>query len=196
MIANDLLHPAATVALAAGWTLHAHRLHQRLHSSRRDPLTGLLTREGWTRRATRTITRRTSPAVVLCDLDSFKPVNDRHGHAAGDAVLAATGHRLADWCGTTGTAGRLGGDEFVAVLNDDHDLQARLTDLADRLRRPVHHDGLVLRVGASLGAAHLADIQPRTLSSALATADAAMYQAKGRTRRGRHAAHAELGEAA
>lgn len=75
--------------LAGGWALHAHRLYQRLHRVRKDPLTGLLTREGWSRAADRVIRRHYRATVLLADLDGFKAVNDRHGHDAGDAVLAA-----------------------------------------------------------------------------------------------------------
>ncbi|MEU3189499.1 GGDEF domain-containing protein [Streptomyces sp. NPDC006992] len=172
-------------ALALGWALHAHHLYRRLHRSRRDPLTGLLTRDGWSRRARRTLHQHRNSAVILCDLDEFKPVNDRYGHAAGDAVLAATGQRLASWCSGVGTAGRLGGDEFVVVLEDDAHLADRLADLAEQLRQPVPHDGGTLRVGASLGAARRRQLPSADLSAALAAADGAMYRTKGRTRRGR-----------
>ncbi|MCX4682585.1 GGDEF domain-containing protein [Streptomyces sp. NBC_01433] len=172
------------LALAAGWALHVHRLHRRLDRSRHDPLTGLWTRDGWTRRAERTI-RRPRAAVLLADLDGFKAVNDVHGHAAGDAVLAAAGERLTVWCGAHGTAGRLGGDEFVAVVEDDGRLDDRLADLAELLRQPVEHQGVTLRVGASIGAARLATLPEPTLTAALKAADQAMYRAKGRTRRGR-----------
>lgn len=171
--------------LAGGWALHARLLHRRLHRTRRDPLTGLLTRDGWSRRAARTLRRRPGAAVLLCDLDGFKAVNDGYGHEAGDAVLAAAGQRLAAWCADTGTAGRLGGDEFVAVLERDENLQERLADLAEQLRQPVLHGGHVLRVGASIGAVRRTELEVPTLTAALTAADAAMYRVKGRTRRGR-----------
>lgn len=175
----------AALALAGGWALHASRLYRRLDRSLHDPLTGLWTRDGWTRRAERIIGRRPRAAVLLADLDGFKPVNDVHGHAAGDAVLAAAGERLTDWCGAHGVAGRLGGDEFVAVIEDDARLDDRLADLAELLRQPVEHQGVELTVGASIGAARLAALPEPTLSAALKAADQAMYRVKGRTRRGR-----------
>lgn len=171
--------------LAGGWALHAHRLYQRLHRVRKDPLTGLLTREGWSRAADRVIRRHDRATVLLADLDGFKAVNDRHGHDAGDAVLAAAGERLTAWCGKHGVAGRLGGDEFVAVLADDARLPDRLADLAELLRQPVAHNGEQLRVGASIGSARLAELDTPTLAAALKTADTAMYRIKGRTRGGR-----------
>ncbi|MEV6424993.1 GGDEF domain-containing protein [Streptomyces sp. NPDC051662] len=173
------------LALVAGWAVHAHRLHRRLDRSRHDPLTGLWTRDGWSRRAGRTIRRRPRAAVLLADLDGFKTVNDVHGHAAGDAVLAAAGERLTAWCGAHGTAGRLGGDEFVAVVEDDARLDDRLADLAELLHQPVEHQGVTLTVGASIGAARLAALPEPTLTAALKAADQAMYRVKGRTRRGR-----------
>ncbi|GAA5216939.1 GGDEF domain-containing protein [Streptomyces thinghirensis] len=173
------------LVLATGWALHASRLYRRLDRSRHDPLTGLWTRDGWTRRAERTIARHPRAAVLLADLDGFKPVNDVHGHAAGDAVLAAAGERLTAWCGTHGVAGRLGGDEFVAVIDDDARLDDRLADLAKLLRQPVEHQGVTLTVSASIGAARLAALTEPTLSSALTAADQAMYRVKGRARRGR-----------
>ncbi|MET9016877.1 GGDEF domain-containing protein [Streptomyces olivaceoviridis] len=175
----------AVLTLAGGWALHASRLYRRLDRSRRDPLTGLWTRDGWTRRAQRIIGRRPRAAVLLADLDGFKPVNDRHGHAAGDAVLAAAAERLTAWCGAHGVAGRLGGDEFVAVVEDDASLDDRLADLAELLRQPVEHQGVKLTVGASIGAARLTALPQPTLTAALKAADQAMYRVKGRTRRGR-----------
>ncbi|MER5641880.1 GGDEF domain-containing protein [Kitasatospora sp. NPDC002227] len=161
------------------------RLVARLQIGRRDPLTGLATREGWTERAEQLLAA--GPAtVVFIDLDEFKPVNDRHGHAAGDAVLTVIARRLADWCGATGEAGRLGGDEFVAVVPDTgDDLAERVTKLRDVLSRPVDFGGRVLRVGASVGAANVADLVVPTLSAALKAADTEMYRAKRRGRRGR-----------
>lgn len=161
------------------------RLVARLQTGRRDPLTGLATREGWTERAEQLAAA--GPATVLfIDLDDFKPVNDRHGHAAGDAVLAAIGRRLADWCGPTGEAGRLGGDEFVAVVPDTgDDLTERVTKLRDVLARPIEVRGRVLRVGASVGAASLDGLAVPTVSAALKTADTEMYRQKRRGRRGR-----------
>ncbi|SCL38802.1 diguanylate cyclase (GGDEF) domain-containing protein [Micromonospora rhizosphaerae] len=79
----------------------------------RDPLTGLANRAGladaWTQLAP------LRPWVVVVDLDGFKPVNDTHGHAAGDIVLTAVAQRLRR---AHGVASRLGGDEFAALLLD------------------------------------------------------------------------------
>ncbi|MFF8786946.1 GGDEF domain-containing protein [Streptomyces sp. NPDC015125] len=152
---------------------------------RRDPLTGLLTRDGWNRAADRIIRRHDRAAVLIIDLDGFKMVNDTCGHAAGDAVIAATGQRLASWCGENGIAGRLGGDEFVVVVRDGPRLAAALADLGALLREPVDYRGGRLSVGASIGAAQVADLDSPTREAAMGAADAAMYQVKGHGRSGR-----------
>ncbi|WP_432156043.1 GGDEF domain-containing protein [Streptomyces sp. bgisy153] len=171
--------------LAGGWAVHAHLLHKRLHRVRRDPLTGLLTRDSWNRAADRIIRRHDRAAVLIIDLDGFKAVNDTYGHAAGDAVIAATGQRLAAWCGETGIAGRLGGDEFVVVVHDGPGLTDALVDLGALLREPVDYLGGRLNVGASIGEAQVADLDPPTREAAMRAADAAMYRVKGRGRDGR-----------
>ncbi|GHI25585.1 hypothetical protein Shyd_69560 [Streptomyces hydrogenans] len=77
-----------------GWTLHALTLHRRLAAERRDPLTGAQRRAAFERRAQRLLARHRQDALLcLVDLDHFKGLNDTHGHAAGDAALAATGER-------------------------------------------------------------------------------------------------------
>ncbi|AJT65643.1 hypothetical protein T261_3983 [Streptomyces lydicus] len=176
------LQALATVAPLAGWAIHSSLLTRRLASARRDPLTGLHTRATWTNRAERLIRRHRTAAVLLIDLDHFKTLNDTHGHAAGDAALVATAERLRTWCGPNGTAGRLGGDEFVAVIR--HLAVDDTAALTAALHRPLTYQGASLPLAASVGVCHVADLQLRALTNALAAADAAMYAAKGRGRRG------------
>ncbi|MEU7426565.1 GGDEF domain-containing protein, partial [Streptomyces sp. NPDC040750] len=165
-----------------GWAVHGSLLTRRLASARRDPVTGLHTRAGWTTRAEHLIRRHPRAAVLLVDLDHFKQLNDTHGHAAGDAALIATADRLRAWCGRNGTPGRLGGDEFVAVVQDLAAVD--LDSLTAALHRPLHYDGLSLPLAASVGVCPIANLAVPTLTDALAAADAAMYATKGRTRRG------------
>ncbi|MFF9910668.1 GGDEF domain-containing protein [Streptomyces sp. NPDC013457] len=167
-----------------GWALHGGLLARRLATARRDPLTGLHTRAGWTARAERLITRHPGALVLLVDLDDFKAINDTHGHAAGDTVLTATAQRLSDWCGRDGIAARLGGDEFAAVITNLGD--ANLFDLWSALDTPVTHDGHILRVSASVGHCTADQLPVPTLTDALSAADAAMYAAKGHGRRNTH----------
>lgn len=179
---------AVSLPLAA-WAAHTLLLTRRLSAARRDPLTGLRTRAGWTHRAERFI-RRNDAVVLLLDLDDFKALNDIHGHAAGDAALAATAARLTTWCGRHGFAGRLGGDEFVAVHRHP-DYSRALDDLTAALNAPVTYDGRELPVSVSVGSCRLANLPWPSLRDALSAADAAMYAAKGTTgrRSTRHLTH-------
>ncbi|MFF5182053.1 GGDEF domain-containing protein [Micromonospora sp. NPDC000316] len=136
----------------------------------RDPLTGLANRAGlaagWEQLAA------LRPWVVVVDLDGFKPVNDTHGHAAGDLVLTAVASRLRT---VHGIAARLGGDEFAALLLDPNPAAAA-RQMAAAIAAPVRLPSAVtVSVTASIG---LAPASPSGLAAALADADAAMYRAK------------------
>ncbi|MFD9241161.1 GGDEF domain-containing protein [Streptomyces sp. NPDC059556] len=173
---------AAAGLPALGWALHGGLLWRRLATARRDPLTGLHTRAGWTTRAEHLLTKHANALVLLVDLDDFKAINDTHGHAAGDAVLTTTAQRLNDWCGRHGIAARLGGDEFAAIVTDPAHT-AGLYALRIALDQPVHHSGHVLPVSASVGHCHRDQLPVPTLTDALSTADTAMYASKGHGRR-------------
>jgi diguanylate cyclase (GGDEF)-like protein/PAS domain S-box-containing protein len=126
-------------------------------------------------------------AVLFIDLDGFKPVNDRYGHAAGDAVLVAVADRLRDSTRGSDLVARLGGDEFAVLLEvRDHD---EVTRVAQRIQgsfeRPIVYDGQELRVGASIGIADThVDDESAALSAAelLHAADLAMYAVKQKTK--------------
>lgn len=170
-----------------GWASHTALLTHRLATARRDPLTGLRTRAGWTALAERIIRRHRDVVVLLLDLDDFKNLNDSHGHAAGDFALVVTAERLATWCGRHGIAGRLGGDEFVAIARQAPD---DLDSLHRALRQPVAYAGRRLPVSVSVGSCHVKDLPVRSLSDALTTADCAMYTDKGTAgRRGTRPLH-------
>ncbi|MFD5595872.1 GGDEF domain-containing protein [Streptomyces griseorubiginosus] len=179
---SELLFAAAAgLPMAAGWSLHALRLRRRIETARRDPLTGLFTRDAFAERAMKVLAAGPS-AVYVVDLDRFKEINDTYGHAAGDAVIAATGRRLAEWADiNAGTVVRLGGDEFAAVARvfSHADLAWTLGELTRAIERPVTVDGRPLTVGASVGAVAY---DPRTddvdLSTLLRLADEQMYAAK------------------
>ncbi|MCX4784481.1 GGDEF domain-containing protein [Streptomyces sp. NBC_01264] len=165
-----------------GWTVHAVSLHRKLAAARRDPLTGLLGRDGYTVKA-RQLTDRygDSALVVLVDLDHFKQINDGPGgHAVGDRVLAATATRLTAWAGSRGAVGRLGGDEFaVAVRIGPARRELRLAQLTQLLAQPVEvEDGVLVDVAASVGAASPDVLGTTDLSALQRAADAAMYAGK------------------
>ncbi|WP_329058008.1 GGDEF domain-containing protein [Streptomyces sp. NBC_01453] len=169
---------AVSVPMAIGWALHVRWLGRRLHVARRDPLTGLRTRDAFTSRAT-ALLKDPRAVVVLADVDRFKQINDRHGHAAGDALLKATAERLAHHVGRSGVAGRLGGDEFAAVLIDEHgaagDLLALLHGI---LARPVDGQSPDVHTTVSLGWVRASDFPCEDLSGLLRRADESMYAAK------------------
>ncbi|MFF3878494.1 GGDEF domain-containing protein [Streptomyces sp. NPDC001978] len=176
---STLLTALVTAApFAAGWSVHTWRLRRRLRTARRDPLTGLRTRDAFTRRAT-VLLKDPRAVVVLADVDRFKQINDTHGHAAGDALLKATADRLAHYVGTDGVAGRLGGDEFAAVVIDRHGTIADLLAvLHGVLARPVGGQPPQVRTTVSLGWVRAADFPGEDLSALLGRADEAMYAAK------------------
>ncbi|MCW2607771.1 MAG: hypothetical protein JWO60_2464 [Frankiales bacterium] len=150
-----------------------------------DPLTGLPTRPLLLDRLDHALQRSardgSEVGVLVVDLDRFKEVNDRFGHAAGDAVLAELGVRLADHVRPGDTAARLGGDEFV-VLCEDIPSPEVVLDLRDRLRlvfaRPYDVPGVGrLVLSGSLGAA-FSSTTGRDRSALLHAADQAMYRDK------------------
>jgi diguanylate cyclase (GGDEF)-like protein len=145
-----------------------------------DNLTGLPNRAALDAEQARRSRRPERYGLLLIDLDRFKQVNDRFGHAAGDTVLAEVARRLAKLTPAGGFAGRLGGDEFVLIAPD---WQTRR--LADAVRqavaRPVPLGGAEVSVGASVGVAHAG---PGTAAGeVLRRADEQMYRVKAaRTR--------------
>jgi diguanylate cyclase (GGDEF)-like protein len=168
----------SVLPLAAGWALHVRSLHARLNTARRDPLTGLPTRDMFTRRAT-ALLKDERAIVVLADVDRFKNINDTFGHAAGDGLLKATADRLAHHVGRTGVVGRLGGDEFAAVLIDDHGSAADLLAvLHGVLARPADGHNPDVHTTVSLGWVRACDFPADDLSGLLRRADEAMYAAK------------------
>ncbi|HTE44832.1 MAG TPA: diguanylate cyclase [Gemmatimonadaceae bacterium] len=150
-----------------------------------DSLTGLANRTAWHEHArgalVRARRRKEGVAVMMIDLDGFKPINDTHGHVAGDVVLRECAHRLLRLVREFDTVGRFGGDEFAVLLADVDDLPdvQRLAALIRRdLRMPVRlSEGTHVVVGASVGVAVFPENgdSPEAL---LASADAAMYEAK------------------
>ncbi|MFF1466848.1 GGDEF domain-containing protein [Streptomyces mirabilis] len=183
---SELIFTAAAGApLLAGWSVHALRLTRRIEAARRDPLTGLWTRDAFEDRARKSLSRGQQRAVLVLDLNWFKQINDTHGQAAGDAVIRATGMRLGAWAARHhGVAGRLGGDEFAAVTDVSGEADtvtgntsAKVLELIRSLERPVPYEDRDIDVYVSVGVARYwrgtAD-----LSALLRQADEHMYRAK------------------
>lgn len=158
------------------------------HLAETDHLTGLSNRRTFDILASDAATRGEGLAVILCDIDHFKAINDRHGHPVGDRVLQAVAERLRAAMRGSDTVFRYGGEEFaVLVVGNDHIAARRV---ADRLREsvsdtPIVADGTALAVTLSAGVACLPAGAPDTALSVLVDrADRALYRAKreGRNR--------------
>lgn len=121
-------------------------------------------------------------AVLFIDVDRFKDVNDTHGHATGDAVLAGVARRLRGCVRPADTVGRMGGDEFVVVCAGDPDARAA-DDIAERVRQamlsPFHVGGHVITVDVSIGICLTAQSLD-TPQDLFHVADARMFEAKAR----------------
>ncbi len=119
-------------------------------------------------------------AVLFLDLDGFKEINDRHGHAAGDALLMECARRLRASLRDTDTVARVGGDEFV-VLIDALDSAADVQAVADKLRtalgRPYWIDGQEMRVTVSVGIGRYPE-DGESVEALLSRADWQMYLEK------------------
>jgi diguanylate cyclase (GGDEF)-like protein len=174
-----------TVADLAGaalrrWQLEAQLRHRSLH----DPLTELPNRSLTLDRLTAALGRASRTGgdvgVLFLDLDGFKAVNDRFGHAAGDELLIGVAQRLRHGVRPGDTVGRLAGDEFVVLCDDTSRDQAE--HLAERLdvllRRPFGLELGEVSIGASIGIALAAPGDDP--EQVLRDADAAMYEAKRR----------------
>ncbi|WP_269799876.1 MULTISPECIES: GGDEF domain-containing protein [Pseudofrankia] len=150
-----------------------------------DPLTGLANRTLFGERLGDALERRVrggdprSLAVLFCDLDDFKIVNDALGHAAGDELLRVTAARLVGAVRAVDTVARLGGDEFAILLEGRDDDPARLgRRVVDAVAAPCLLVGTPYSVRGSVG---LAIVESGTLTepeTVLHQADLAMYEAK------------------
>lgn len=161
--------------------------HQAFH----DSLTNLANRILFNDRLIMALKRskrtRQKTAVMMLDLDNFKDVNDRWGHATGDLLLKNVAHRLALQVRDTDTVARQGGDEFSIVLsslNSTEDALMIAEKIVASFNRPFSLDGIDVSVTASVGIA-LAPDHGDTCEDLLKKADQAMYEAKNR---GRHRA--------
>jgi len=159
------------------------------HLALHDPLTGLANRRLLLDRLAHALTRLERggcSAVLFCDLDRFKVVNDTLGHSAGDMILRIVAERLRETFRGHDTIARIGGDEFVVIvedLDDAQDAAAAGERLQDALRAPMAVAGADVFTTASIGIA-IATTTEVTPDDLLRHADTAMYRAKdgGRAR--------------
>lgn len=180
VITRDITEQRAYAELLAEVTRQRQTLErQALH----DPLTGLANRlllDERLQHALSRLARQTSSiAVMFLDVDSFKDVNDQHGHRVGDQVLIELARRLELSARPYDTVARLGGDEFVIVCEDvvAADVPRIAHRLLDVCTAPFDIGAHVLNVSSSIGVAIADDCQTHA-SSLIGDADTAMYRAK------------------
>lgn len=156
------------------------------HESTHDQLTGLANRghllDVLAVGLQQAAGRRSRIAVLFIDLDGFKNVNDRFGHAAGDALLRRVANCLKESVRSRDLVARVGGDEFVVLLDEflqDDEVQHVARTFEDRLRAAMAAEETFVGVGASIGTATYSGGLPCPSADGLiAQADAAMYRVK------------------
>lgn len=160
------------VELIVRWTRQRRMLHDAAH---RDMVTGLDNRKVFFD----LLATEAGGAILYCDLDSFKRVNDEFGHAAGDELLRAVAARIKACVRVNDVVARIGGDEFTVLCRGV--TRAQALELAQRIRDAVFAPYRILdttaRVGISIGVAHSSGGVGEEL---LDQADRALYRAKGR----------------
>jgi diguanylate cyclase (GGDEF)-like protein len=191
-LARDLLAAGTIMALLMVLLV---RYHHAVNALRRmalhDGLTDLYNRDLFVDRLEHALARqrrhgrtRTATAVIYVDLDDFKSINDRHGHAQGDRVLRAISARLSEGVRAADTVARVGGDEFAVLLEDVAD-RADATTILERvmstLSLPIAFPGGAEAVRASAGLA-VSGAGIETAETLLDDADRAMYRVKGVSR--------------
>jgi diguanylate cyclase (GGDEF)-like protein/PAS domain S-box-containing protein len=149
-----------------------------------DPLTGLANRTSFITRLKCALNRsawtRENTAVLFIDLDDFKQINDRMGHAVGDRLLVTVGRRLQSCLRDTDTVARIGGDEFTVLIEAAESLR-EITAITERLlealKPPIALGQHKVRITVSVGIA-TSDSGMRRAEDLLRAADTAMYQVK------------------
>ncbi|MFD1703951.1 diguanylate cyclase [Methylopila henanensis] len=178
---------ASLVALAPVMLASVMRSHRALLAdlerlASRDPLTGVENRRAFRELAAGVLASAgRSCAVMMIDLDHFKAVNDRYGHAGGDEVLIAFTRRARECLRPGDLIGRLGGEEFAVLARDCSSSEA--WRIAERVRLAVSRpltvrDGREVRTTASIGAVFVPQGAGVSVDALLAEADALLYRAK------------------
>lgn len=184
-IAADEQGLRALAAVASDAVARLELIEEKVHVARHDPLTDLPNRAILVDRLGEALTRARAAgselALLFIDLDGFKPVNDRFGHAVGDAVLVQLATRLRACVGEHDTLARLGGDEFAILVEsvDRAAAAAMCEGVLAAIEMPVSVRAGRLRLSASVGIAY-GGRPTDTAAGLLRNADLAMYEAKSR----------------
>ncbi len=156
------------------------------HAASHDFLTNVLTRGAFVNRSSetlaRTVTKRQAAAFLMLDIDHFKPINDRYGHAVGDQMLAAFARTVSRTLRESDVFGRIGGEEFAVFLPNTSAADA--LEIAQRIRTGIEamamplENGANLRITVSVGLADVRQPVDTTLDQLMRLADKALYAAK------------------
>jgi diguanylate cyclase (GGDEF)-like protein/PAS domain S-box-containing protein len=159
--------------------------HQELtRQARYDPLTGLRNRASVSERVKSAMAAARQAgrpgALLFCDLDAFKPVNDQYGHGVGDQVLAIVARRLESQVRTFDTVSRFGGDEFVVVAEDiaGEELAEMVRRLRDAVSAPIDVSGISVSLSVTVGVVAITGGADETADGLVAAADVDMYLRK------------------
>jgi diguanylate cyclase (GGDEF)-like protein/PAS domain S-box-containing protein len=179
---RDGAHPLGFLIMVSDVTEARHAERALRRQALHDPLTGLPNRYLFLDRLQTAAARHarsagSGTAVLYLDLDGFKPVNDGHGHEAGDDLLREIAARLVSAVRVTDTVGRLGGDEFAVVCEDTDEEAALLvaTRIHEAFGEQVQAAGSAFTVRLSIG---IALSPPHAIDELVGCADRAMYRAK------------------
>src|SRR5208282_4036328 len=182
LVREQMERPEQVITLRTTGLEAANR--QLRHLATHDALTGLPNRVLLDDRLTQAVAHADrdgrSFAVMICDLDRFKLINDSLGHRAGDELLQEVAHRLTDAARATDTVARFGGDEFVLVANsieDPAEAQQIAAAVIETLVAPVRIAGIDIHTSPSIGIA-MYPADGDSVDALLAHADAAMHAAK------------------
>jgi diguanylate cyclase (GGDEF)-like protein len=151
-------------------------------AAERDPLTGLFNRRGFESQIEAlTGDEKRSGVIMTCDIDHFKQVNDKFGHAAGDRVIAGLAHELLRSLPPHAISARFGGEEFVAFVPGASLAEGGLIAHTARMRFSAHDwrpIGINRQITISFGVACVESVQDGAMKAALAAADECLYAAK------------------
>jgi diguanylate cyclase (GGDEF)-like protein len=184
---DHIVKPVSPNLLLAAVETRIERARQIRRYLDHDNLTGLLNRDAFLRRVKTKITRAegTPAALAMLDVDRFKQINDTHGHAFGDQVLARLSSFLRTRVRMSDIVGRHGGEEFTMLINDATEQEA--AQLLDRLRAEFAETAHTSGSGRTIFVTFSAGVitMPRTIDGiarAFEAADAALYRAKAEGR--------------
>jgi diguanylate cyclase (GGDEF)-like protein len=157
---------------------HERELQRLNYQVSHDVLTGLSNRTAAIKILKDKHMARCDQWVLFIDLDGFKAINDKYGHATGDELLRVVANRLKEGVPACSLVSRLSGDEFLIGLEEDGKLDVHLDRLLYLLKTPIVIDGHHCHVSASIGVVAWKKESKTPLTLVVTTADQAMYQAK------------------